>query len=98
MNQKHSPPITAFLLAWALLLPTLGLGQSPGKTVSSSAAAVATDVVSYADYLIEVTGTRTGQSYAREAASIERVLSSTAAKNAVLIDNHGYARELVLQS
>ena len=87
------------LLVWTLLFSTLAFGQAAVKPVSANPTSAGEVETSYAGYLMEVSGLpATGQSYTREVQTIARMLSSTSAKNPVLIDDQGYARETVLQA
>jgi len=97
MKNERRPKVIAYLLVSTLLFSTLAFGQEVSKTNANPASAVA-ETVSYAGYLMEVTGTADlSGSYSNEAKAIELILSSRTDKNAVLIDEYGYARELVLQ-
>ena len=88
-----------FIIVWALLFPTLIFGQQAGKADASRTPAVKNTTSAFADYLIEVSaGYDTSQEYARESQAIARILSSNTAKSPILIDNQGYARDMVLQS
>ena len=88
-----------YLLVWTLLFSTLAFGQAAVKPVLADRTLAGDVETSYAAYLMEVSGSpATGQSYTREVQTIARVLSSVSAKNAVLIDDQGYARETVIQA
>ncbi len=98
MRSKQRFRVTVYLLIFMLLFPTLAFGQVIGDP-NQTKATTAPETPSYAAYLIEVSATNdASETYGKEAQAIARVLSSNATKNAVLIDEHGYARELVLQS
>jgi hypothetical protein len=83
-----------------LLFSTLALGQNAGKPETAEAAATVTgEAMSPADFLIEVSPWSTGdQTYKKEAQTITRILSSNELKSPILIDEHGYARDLVLEA
>ena len=97
-NQRRNKVLT-YALVWTLLFSTLAFGQDASKAAPAKPDAAEIVTPSYADYLIEVApGYDTSRTYDREAQAIARVLSSKTGTNPVLIDNHGYARDLVLQS
>ena len=95
MIDKRLSKLAAGLMAWSMLFSTLAFGQ----TVSPAGSTAASRVTTGSDFLIEVAGTgNVSGAYSRESEAVARVLTSKAGKNAVLIDNQGYAREIVLQS
>jgi len=74
----------------------LAFGQLPGRNDLVRTESQAVDNIDYSAYLIEVPVTSvTNESYSREARAIAQVLTGKDNKNAVLIDNHGYIRDLV---
>src|SRR6476469_4352138 len=100
MKHLLNPRVTTYLLIWTLLCSTMAFGQTAGKTEPAKAAApAATDAIWPPDFLLEVTGSASSdQTYKNEAQAITRILSSADLKNPVFIDDHGYARDLVLEA
>ena len=97
-NEQRSKVMTS-LLVGALLFPTLTFGQSSRKADAARTSAVEKMTPSYSDYLIEINaGYNTGNDYIKESQAITHLLTSNAGKNPVLIDDQGYARDMVLQS
>ncbi|MBK6723247.1 MAG: hypothetical protein IPG58_08205 [Acidobacteria bacterium] len=77
----------------------MAFGQEADRTVVSKATSAPAANSLFAKYLMEVGATAdVSKSYGQQAAAITKVLSANAERNAVLIDNTGYARDLVLQS
>ncbi|MEQ1923781.1 MAG: S8 family serine peptidase, partial [Pyrinomonadaceae bacterium] len=98
MRVKLTPTVTAYVLIFTLLFSTLAFGQNAGKTDKATANTEA-GIASFAAYLTEVPASAdVSQSYTREAASLTRILSLGDSKNAVLIDNQGYARDMVVNA
>lgn len=88
----------ASLLIVTLLFSSLAFGQQSNRRASADTAVAANANTLFAEYLIEVTGSpETSKSYSKEVASIAKVLTSPSAKNPVLIDEHGYARGMVVE-
>src|SRR5204863_1699487 len=79
---------------------TLAFGQSPARTGPDKAVApAAVDTAAPADFLIEVLpSSSTDKTFKNEAQAIVRILSSKDLKNPVFIDQHGYARDMVLEA
>ncbi|MGE3467785.1 MAG: hypothetical protein AB7J13_12715, partial [Pyrinomonadaceae bacterium] len=99
MRNKGLVKATAGLMAWMLLCSTLAFGQEAKRTAVPKATAQTAANSSYALYLMEVGATAdVSKSYGQQAAAITKVLLSNTSRNPVLIDNSGYARDLVLQS
>src|SRR5437764_3305032 len=98
MKNARQPQVMAYLLAWTLLMSTLAFGQDAGR-LAAPQSSTAENGSMFENYLIEVPSTYdSSEAYSKESQSITHVLVSPAAKSAVLIDNNGYARDLVLQS
>ena len=98
INKQRSKVMTS-LLVGALLFPTLAFGQTSERTDVAETSAAEAMTSSYSDYLIEITaGYNTGNDYLKESQAITRILASSTDKNPVLIDNQGYARDMVLQA
>ena len=99
MRNERYPKVMTYILVWTLLFSTLAFGQTAAKVDPSDVAPAADANSSYAAYLTEVAGVfDTSESYTRESQAVVRILSDRTAKNAVLIDKSGYARNMVLQS
>jgi hypothetical protein len=96
MKNRIGSIVTAAIVAWTLLFSTLAFGQIPGRTDLVKTELQAVDNTEYSAYLIEVPVTSvTNESYGREAKAITQVLTNKENKNAVLIDDHGYVRDMV---
>ncbi len=96
MRNEKPYKVMTYILVWTLLFSSLAFGQQSGKADSPKISTVETP--SFADYLIEVSAAYdTSQEFARESQKIARILTS-GTKNPILIDNQGYARDMVLQS
>ena len=95
MTHLTRKTITA-ILAWTLLFSTFAFGQAKPVDAATSLVSERSDVTD--GYLIDVTaGYDLTTSYRAETKMIVKTLSSTA-KSPVLIDDQGYARDLVVQS
>src|SRR5687767_8599005 len=99
MRRNRFPTVTAYVLTWVLLFPTLAFGQSPTRINSEQSKGIArSGVVPTSAFVIQVTGSIGNDAFERESARIAGLLSAKSAKSVVLIDEYGAAREPILQS
>ena len=99
MTGNRLPKLLTYLTAWALLFSTLTYGQTQ-STPSKNATRDNGQAVfaRYAEYLIPVGGSEADEGFRTESQHIARLITGKKAKNVVLIDNYGTARESVLAS
>src|SRR3954465_5332562 len=91
----RTPIATAYLVIAALMLPTVSFAQDVRTSDAGRPQTAASDKHSYNDLLIEVPTGSVEDTYKTEAQRIAQLLAKEK-KNVVLIDEHGYARDLVL--
>ena len=89
-----TPIATGYLLIAALLLPTASFAQNV-RTSDTKPVTAVTEKRSYIDFLTEVPTGNVDGTYRTEANRIAQLLAK-GTKNVVLIDEHGFARDLVL--
>ena len=91
-RERRLPLITAYFVISSLLFSTFAFGQTltPSRVELS-----AKTELNAANYIIEVAASRDG-GYETEAKEITRLLSAPNGKDPVLIDDQGYARDVVL--
>src|SRR2546421_11576197 len=75
IRNKKGSIVTAGLLVWTLLFPTLAFGQTPGRTDLAKPESPAVDNTDYSAYLLQIPVTsEMGDSYSREAKAIAQIL------------------------
>ena len=97
MRNKRFPNVLGHLLIFTLLLSNMTWAQNSPQRAPASGQT--TGAINPTVYLAEVIGApTTNTSYAKEVRRIAATLSAAAGRNPVLIDDRGYARELVLDA
>jgi len=98
MKNTNFARITTAALVWVMLSTALAFGQAAVKTAPGTTAETARSENPFAAFLIEVAGTTADNGYAKEADRVAALLAKKGGKNAVLIDDNGYARGMVVES